>query len=153
MKPTIVTGHGRSGTHWLAHVLDPFVGAVHEPENYEAVGDSGVVVDCRLRRRRAQLEREGYRIMHLIRDGRDVVRSTFSFYHGRHSFEYTCEEWAAAVDMCRELPTVRLKDLLGHQDQTQRHFLPHWTEWTAEQTDTFWRICGEQMERHGYRRG
>ncbi|MCA9260929.1 MAG: sulfotransferase [Planctomycetales bacterium] len=27
---------------------------------------------------------------------------------------------------------------------------PHWTEWTASQSDTFWSICGEQMKRYGY---
>ncbi len=146
---TVVTGHGRSGTTWLASVLDPIVGAVHEPENYEDFGGR-VVVDCRLRYRRRQLEREGYRLVHLVRDGRDVVRSTYSFYDGQRPFEEVCRGWADAVDACEGLPTVRLEDVTAPLNAAVVHRMPHWAEWDSEHVDTFERVCGGQLRRHGY---
>ena len=147
-KPLIVTGHGRSGTHWLAYLMSHFFDAYHEPEQIQ--GD--IVVDCRLRSQAATLQRSGHRVMHLVRDGREVVRSTDAFYKGRHDFAFTCEMWADAVNLCRDFEFVRLEDIIRKAAYTQHYTLPHWTDWTEEQTETFWRICGEGMARHGYER-
>lgn len=147
--PLIITGHGRSGTHWLAYLLGHFFEAAHEPERTEG---KDVVVDCRLRNQIPQLLATGHRVVHLIRDGREVVRSTHTFYQGRKSFREACEDWATAVDQCKGLEAVRLKDLARPAATSRVHILPHWAEWSEEETRIFWDICGEQMERHGYER-
>jgi len=142
----IVTGVGRSGSQWLAGVLGRFFDARHEPDTLG--GD--IVVDSRLRVHVPAL-RDAHELTHLVRDGRDVVRSAV----GRHpewTFEDACRVWADGVDMCEGLPTVQLKDLLRAVDRTPRYALPHWREWTDEQAATFWAICGDQMRRHGYER-
>ena len=145
---TIVTGHGRSGTHWLASVLGHFMDARHEPACQTG---ADVVVDCRAWRQREQYEAEGKRVVHLVRDGRDVVRSTHT-YHGGGSFNVACNEWAAAVDGCEGLETLRLEDLTRPAAKSSAYFLPHWADWPDDMTDEFWRICGDQMRRHGYER-
>ena len=145
--PLIVTGSGRSGTHWLAHVLGHFVEAYHEPGHTR--GD--VIVDCRrVNEMPGILSR--HRMMHLIRDGRDVVRSQYEASSGRKSFEAVCETWASVINVCGDLTTVRLEDLLAKQATYPSHRLSHWTEWDDDMTETFWRVCGEQMRRHGYER-
>jgi hypothetical protein len=40
--------------------------------------------------------------------------------------------------------------LLGRAGPGER--LPHWTRWSDELSEGFWRICGETMERFGYAR-
>ena len=146
-KPIIVTGSGRSGTHWLAGVLSHFMDARHESD--ELVGD--IVVSCRLNQRVQEL-RGGHRVIHLIRDGRDVVRSQDTAYGGRRPFATTCQVWADIIDGCGDVEAVRLEDLTRPADASGRHLLPHWTEWGTDHTETFWRICGDQMRRHGYER-
>lgn len=150
MKPTIVTGKGRSGTHWLAHVLSHFADARHEPENYREGGE--IIVDCRLWQQVERLRSEGYEVRHLIRDGREVVRSADQFYQGRNDFAELCESWAMVVDELdsKEVPVMRLRDLVRKQDASQGYRLSHWSEWPDYMTDTFWRICGDAMRRHGY---
>lgn len=143
-----MTGSGRSGTHWLTSVLRHFVDARHEPEDYRLGGQ--VIVDCRLRTKAPQLAREGYRLLHLVRDGRDVVRSSDTFWEGSHDFESLCRDWASAIELCDGLETIRLKDLIAKQAASDGYRMPHWTEWTDEQTATFWRICGDGMRAHGY---
>lgn len=145
-RPLIVTGHGRSGTHWLAHVLGQFVDARHEPQAVEGE----VVVDCRLHDRVPRLRAEGYDLVHLVRDGRDVVRSKYEFYEGRTSFEDCCRDWALVVGRCADVRAVRLEDLTAKQAASRGYRLSHWREWPDEYTETFWRICGEHMRRHGY---
>ena len=150
MTPTIVTGHGRSGTHWLTYVLEHFMDARHEPQDYEAGGD--VIIDCRLRRRIPQLLGEGYNLLHLVRDGREVARSTHTFYAGTVPWDTCCREWAEAVLACQDLPMVKLEDLLAPQSQTKEYLLPHHSEWDAEHEDTFWQIAGGMMDLCGYER-
>jgi len=48
-----------------------------------------------------------------------------------------------APDRVHELMSVK-------ENQTQRHLIPRWPEWTAEQTEQFKRIAGEHMDTHGY---
>lgn len=146
--PLIVTGHGRSGTHWLTHVLGHFFDARHEPSDSNG---ADVVVDCRLHRQVEQI-RDSHRVIHLVRDGREVVRSTHEFYKGRMSFEDACESWAAAVEACKGLEAVRLEDLIQKQADSHGYRLSHWREWPDSFTEAFWKICGEGMERHGYTR-
>ena len=143
----IVTGHGRSGTHWLASVLAHFMDARHEPD-----GQTGadVVVDCRAWRQREQYEAAGQRMIHLVRDGRNVIRSRHTFNGGLESFDRICREWSEAVDGCDGLETLRLEDLTKPAAASTGHFITHWTEWPDEMTDEFWHLCGDQMRRHGY---
>ncbi len=147
--PTIVTGHGRSGTHWLARLLGHFIDARHEPSTQTG---ADVVVDCRAWRQREIYEREGRRLIHLVRDGRDVIRSTHTYQGGLDPFDRLCRDWTAAVDGCAGLETLRLEDLVSPVAKSSGYFMPHWSEWPPETTDTFWRICGDQMDRHGYKR-
>ena len=148
IEPTIVTGHGRSGTHWLAHVLNHFVDAQHEPVDYRVGGD--IVVDCRLQYRVDELLKQGYRVMHLVRDGRDVVRSTDEFYKGAYPFDQLCGMWAMAVDNCKGLEVIKVEDITRPRDPSQGHRMSHWRDWPKDMTETFWDICGEGMRRHGY---
>lgn len=150
IEPTVVTGHGRSGTHWLAHVLGHFVDAQHEPPDYRDAGD--IIVDCRLHRRIDELRGQGYRVLHLVRDGRDVVRSTHEFYKGAWSFEECCKAWALVMRECEGLGTIRFEDLTRPRASSTGYRLSHWREWPADLTDTFWRICGDGMREHGYGR-
>ena len=149
MSPTIVTGHGRSGTHWLTSVLGHFMDARHEPD-HQAGAD--VVVDCKLWRQREKYEAAGQRMVHLVRDGRDVIRSRHAFYDGRDSFDVICQDWADVVDACDGLETLRLEDLTRPIAASSGYRMAHWTEWPDDDTDEFWRICGDQMRRHGYAR-
>ena len=143
----VVTGSGRSGTHWLAHVLGQFIDARHEPA--EIGGD--VTVCCRQATRLERIARQ-YRTMQLVRDGRDVCRSQFTAFGGRRDWERICRTWADVVTRCDDhgLRSVRLEDLLARQDASGAHLLPHWSEWSDEHTETFWMHCGDVMQRHGY---
>jgi hypothetical protein len=152
-RPVLVTGHGRSGTHWLAGVLGHFVPTVHEPVDFpgDNIYTQDIVVDCRLSRSMPELA-QNYRVVHLVRDGREVVRSAFEFYQGGQKFEDLCEGWASTVDVCRGVPYVRLRDLLKPVAVSHGYRLSHWKEWPADLTDKFWRICGKQMDHYGYER-
>ena len=175
-KPVIVTGCGRSGTHWLGHILKAVLGedaAAWEPSDHKQ--PRAVVVDSRLRFQAQDLQAEGHRIVHLVRDGRDVVRSLHKWYQHHNclranydgtmtvttssgksvvSFEECCYEWAVAVDLMDRCTIMRIEDLTLPEvrDSQAEYSLPHWTGWTAEQTATFWRICGDQMASTGYER-
>ena len=144
----IVTGHGRSGTHWLAHVLGHFVQAHHEPADYEQC--EGIIVDCRLHNRIPRLLEQGHEVLHLVRDGRDVVRSTYEWARGARPFEELCAHWADVVDACEALPVVRFEDLTRAQAASGAYRMTHWTEWPDDMTEAFWRHCGAQMRRYGY---
>lgn len=149
VKPVIVTGCGRSGTHWLGGIMERVLGVgvgAFEPRN---IGDiSDVVVDSRLRVRIDELR--DHRILHLVRDGRDVVRSLHTWYDRTQSFERCCSHWAGAIDMMAGVPILRLEDLTARADPAASHTLPHWTEWDAKRTDTFWNTCGRTMKEMGY---
>jgi hypothetical protein len=119
----------------------------HDPLAY------GVVVDSRLRRRLGELQQ--HRVVHLVRDGRDVVRSLYAWHvrAGRRVetlFEYCCREWADAVDVMRPYPAIRLEDLTQRADPTIHHPLPDWRSWDIQQRAMFESYCGRAMRRHGY---
>lgn len=148
MNPTtVVTGHGRSGTHWLAHILSHFMVAEHEPAKLDGLD---VSVDCRQWNRVPELREAGHRVVHLVRDGRDVIRSTDRFYRGSYPFEELCKRWALAVDACMGLETVRFEDLTRPASASDGYQMAHWRDWPPEWHATFWDICGEAMRRHGY---
>jgi len=172
-KPVIVTGCGRSGTHLVGHIMREVFGfpeAAWEPGNYLDIGE--IVVDSRLRHRVKELEANGHRVVHLVRDGRDVVRSLHQWYRMRkwiravgsddpldgmdandlNNFERCCTEWRDAIDMMNRFPVLHIEDLSKPRvrDASLDYSLPHWTEWGPGLTDTFWRICGDQMRRMEY---
>ena len=175
-RPIVVTGCGRSGTHWLARILASVLGpeaVAHEPSDYTQFSD--VVVDPRLRFHLDHLDSTGHPVIHLVRDGRDVVRSLHQWYQrhgcirtnsdgqavitGKHgdpiSFEECCLEWQQAIDIMGHRTTVRVEDLSTPEakDAQSSYVLPHWTEWDDEMTETFWSLCGDAMKRMGYERG
>lgn len=155
-KPIIVAGCGRSGTHWLGNIFRTIMGrerAGHEPAEYGShqwkALHMDVIVDSRLRRYISELKADGCRILHLTRDGRDVVRSLMTWHAGRRTFEQCCLEWRDAINAMTEFPQVKLEDLVRPKD-AREHVFPAWQEWTDEQRDMFWRICERPMERLGY---
>lgn len=150
-RPVIVTGCGRSGTHWLGNIMLHVHGkgnGAFEPPDYHDIRD--VVVDSRMRHHVKALRRDGHRIVHLARDGRDVVRSLHRWYRGDKSLAFCCNEWANAIDMMQGFPVVRLEDLTTPGDAQPDHLLPHWRYWDEETTLEFWNRCRIQMHRLGY---
>jgi hypothetical protein len=141
----VVTGHGRSGTHWLAKTLGHFVDARHEPDE---IGGA-VTVSAQLTQQMPRILKK-HTVVHLVRDGRDVVRSAYEFYGGNQSFEELCHGWADTIETMKDVRAVRLEDLLKPQAQTAKYRLTHWSEWPEDLHATFWTICGEAMKRHGY---
>jgi hypothetical protein len=156
----------------MREVLGPEA-AAFEPQNYKAVTD--VVVDSRLRPIVPDLAAKGHRIIHLVRDGRDVVRSLDQWFRdhawarnnyyessprshlttgGVLPFRELCQEWRVSVDIMQDHPAVRLEDLSSSEAKNAQaeKTLPHWTEWDEAMTATFWSICGDQMARMGYER-
>ncbi len=164
-------------------------------------------------------------LIHLVRDGRDYVRSAFTRdiytagdrqipivpvdrdpYAAKWSsmsrFEQLCWLWCHSNDFLadRVANIVRFEDILSNygilkerilepiglqidetvwrhmvsspkntsQQSRRRRFvrmlllrrkpkdflkpIPHWSKWSAWQTERFWDICGETMERLGYNR-
>jgi len=163
-RPVIVTGCGRSGTHLIGHIMAQVFGegaGAFEPPDHRKI--ETVVVDSRLRRQIKDIERDGHRIVHLVRDGRDVVRSLHRWYGypgyedtepsaKRANFARLCNEWSEAVSMMEGYPIFRLEDLASKKvrDSNVGHNLPHWREWDDELTHDFWCICGDGMRKMGY---
>lgn len=150
-RPVIVTGCGRSGTHWLggimAGVFGPEGGAF-EPEDYSRLTD--VVVDSQLRHKARSIAADGHPVIHLVRDGRDVVRSLRTWYGHNRDFLGCCNEWREAVNMLRGFPVLRLEDLIKRGDPTKEHSILHWSEWDDDMTRLFWERCGGAMREMGY---
>ena len=158
----------------MANIMENVLGygaAAHEPPEIQDASD--VVVDPRLRMRANDLADRGHRIVHLVRDGRDVVRSLDQWYRantcvrpistgeviftGRSvdvPFAEICIEWRHAVNVMSGHHTMRVEDMASPEakDQAGKYTLPHWTEWSPEMTDTFWSICGKEMDLMGYER-
>jgi hypothetical protein len=52
-----------------------------------------------------------------------------------------------------ELERAAITAALGRpRNETRRHALPDWQSWSAAETESFWRICGDVMREHGYER-
>jgi len=176
MECVFITGMGRSGTRFLAHLLGRVPGVT---ARHEAIGDQefqllswyldrGVYAEPYLERARARLEaRESgglfvdvnsylrnavpavrdvfapRHVFHLVRDGRDVVRSIFARRSEKHThrlprtragverwldsdrFTQICINWASAVNQLLELdvPLLRFEDLLTDYDYLDRSLL------------------------------
>ena len=171
-KPVIVTGCGRSGTHWLGHILCEVFGRDAAFEPFDYLTPKTVVVDSRLRNKVPMLDAKGHKIVHLVRDGRDVVRSLDQWYRsntvggryyndgsfkttheiGEVPFDELCHEWRNSVDILADFKTLRIEDLTPHRAKQSTRHLPHWTEWDEAMTEAFWDICGSRMRLMGYDR-
>jgi len=173
-KPIIVTGCGRSGTHWLGNIMQEVLGADNaawEPFDHKSVAQ--VVVDSRLRADIDQIRSDGHEIVHLVRDGRDVARSLYQWYTGNQCvrtnsdgtitntlqgelvpFSECCLEWRDAIDIMGDHRVLRIEDLSTARvkDSQPSFTVPHWTQWNEETTDRYWKLCGSQMRRMGYTR-
>lgn len=68
--------------------------------------------------------------IHLVRDGRDVVRSMMS----RRTMQ---------------LDDPHTRGVMPH-NQTLIHEMPGWSEWGPDCQETFYQICGAEMEANGY---
>jgi len=158
-RPVIVTGCGRSGTHWVGNIMERVFGpdGAFEPDSHRKI--KTVVVDSRLRHNVRNMEAAGHKIVHLVRDGRDVVRSLDKWHwltgpSGPVDFTKCCDEWSDAIDVMDGYEIMRVEDLSTPEtrDASDGHRFPHWTEWDEGLMDIFWNICGEQMTRMGYER-
>ena len=189
--PHFILGTGRSGTMWLSVALSKAAGldARHESVSEWDPGAvfGAVEVNSYLCGDGLAI-RERYpraKLVHLIRDGRAVVRSTLSrppgYARPGRTFLAMCKMWRKRNNYLRKMvgseQCYRLEDLttdflaftelveyLGggakkgrwqrlresRVNASERYLWPHWRDWAEEDTDTFWRICGPTMRRHGY---
>lgn len=159
-------------------------------------------VNSYLRRHAAALRRllPHATVFHLVRDGRDVVRSMYSrstltpeddatshlLRHGdlpetESRFDWLCWYWKRENAHLRQHAewTVRLEDVLdsfGHfrecladrlglvidretwssavsrpENVTEDHELPPPSHWSSSRKRRFWTLCGDEMDRYGYR--
>jgi len=114
-------------------------------------------------------------IVHLVRDGRDYVRSGMGrpwFKKDKNQFSEICKLWALGQRTISKCPSeiVRLEDLikgpigwfveklglkyneitLPHDHLTKNLWFPHWTEWDENQVDIAKKWMGEELEKFGY---
>jgi hypothetical protein len=143
-------------------------------------------------------------LIHIVRDGRDLVRSLVArqTYDGKHPvyhdfrppvtdavsarwdelslFERSCYGWKVENAFMRQhVPLrVRFEDMLVSYDlfkagvldpiglqiseadwaesvqrpenATESHTLDDWSSWSEAETQTFWELCGEEMQHYGY---
>lgn len=170
---------------WLATTLRRAGAVAAHHERIGPYGDlgqlnGGVEVNSHLRKRVAEIERvyPDADIIHLVRDGRDVVRSLLT-RKPKTGFIGACKIWRDANDMLldHDLPLARIEDLSDDFDafanlvktfdgapdrmawgvlkdtkinRTGQYLCPHWSEWEGYYTDTFWEIAGEIMTECGY---
>jgi len=117
---------------------------------------------------------------HLVRDGRDVVRSMVSRNVLGGDFTAVCRYWGTEVEyVSRYVKTaIRLEDLLSGYPSFRKHILeptgikldeytwtsmkkeklnkcyeytiPSWDDWDAKQRTTFKLYCGKMMLKFGY---
>ena len=186
MNYGLVTGMGRSGTTWLAHALREATDLDAAHESRGAVGEfcacPGVVeVNSYWRFKVEQFRLQFPRavIVQLVRDGRDVVRSSW----GRHpewSFDEACGHWVEANRLVGPFAdvTFRLEDLTApaHMSRallcshfgvdyvpgrwtpllsqpkngTGHHPVEHWNDWKPFRRRRFRTLCGETRARLGY---
>lgn len=182
-----VVGCGRSGTKWAATALVEVCGldARHESMGHVIYGDYDGVESNGNFWSRVPYLMATYRdaaVVHLVRDGRLVVRSTLS-RNPPLNLHGACRRWtnrneriARDVDPDRRF---RLEDLVsdfaafrrfaavfgverpirkkwesirGKRINATRHRTPPFDSWDAAERNTFWRICGPTMARMGYDR-
>ncbi|MFW5681242.1 MAG: sulfotransferase [Pseudomonadota bacterium] len=47
-------------------------------------------------------------------------------------------------------PAVVQREIKAPKNSTQQHVVGGWNDWATTQRATFWRLCGDVMEQHGY---
>ncbi len=235
-----VLSHGRSGTNFLADLLNHAERTlvVHEPHQvddcaielatYNPTATTTYINDFRqkdiyLRARDANIDTYGEvnsllrrhvqelqetfphaHYIHLIRDGRDVVRSMLTrdtltlrdsktahlippsddpyleqwsimsrfeqlCWYWQHEnkllmkhldkyvkFEFVTTDYNYFQEELLDSIGVRLSKATWEEEvnipknHTRGQKAPHWREWTREETEAFWRICGDVMEAFDY---
>lgn len=184
MIPALITGMGRSGSMWLAHALKSCCGldARHEsvhrrhPDPWQHV-EVNTFLAWHPGGNKAWLPLT----FHLVRDGRDCIRSCIP-RHPYRAFDYWVWEWTGRNEsLLAKVPDerrVRLEDLISTPEplaricgmlggtfneaawESQRHKKRNETpsglpapfdEWPQPRKDLFWRVCGPTMERLGYK--
>ena len=179
-----VLAHGRSGTGWVATALWECAGldARHEwMGRRPGPGYGGVEVNSYLRAWVPELRTRwpSAVLVHLVRDGRDVVRSVMSRHPGPLSFRRRAARWAYLNRRLMDLPhRFRLEDLTAHYhvfrqlalllgakdvdegrwfrlarqrvNSTERHTFPAVLDWPPERRADFWDEAGATMTELGY---
>lgn len=177
-------GHGGSGTTWVAYALRGACGvdARHESMGREPGEDfGGVEVNGRLWNRVPQIRNRfpGTPVVHLVRDGRRVVRSVLSRRpdytlseacwgwvrknrevageipeHLRFRLEGLTSERRAFAGLARVFGAAAdrdaWRDLKDRRVNETEHAVPPFAEWDRESRDTFYRYCGPMMTWMGY---
>jgi hypothetical protein len=184
--PGLITGMGRSGSMWTAAALRECAGidARHETVPFPHVGKIRHVEVNSLFAWAvgSWMAHPAIPIVHLVRDGRDVVRSACERNPGT-PFARWVWEWTSKNDhMLAHVPAdfrFRIEDLVGEDPERMRKLaaifggeldeaswrefkaqpqnagpgtFPGWDRWTEAMTQDFWRIGGDVMERCGYER-
>lgn len=173
---------GRSGTMWLAEAITAAstVDAHHEsiqPDGELGNIGPGVEVSSLLRHRINEIKATyNVPIVHLVRDGRMVVRSALN-RNPHMSFVEACHGWNGAVWRLSFHPHYRLEDLTtkveifcefcarfgvdcsedawdlirgDKMNATESFGVDHHTRWPLAWQDAFWSICGPMMRHYGY---
>lgn len=178
----LVTGTGRSGTLWTATALRECCGVDARHESVRRIEDiDHVEVNSRFVTEIRSEHAERLVLVHLVRDGRDVVSSILD-RRPECGFKEACYAWTirnqhvmALVPDDRRFQLERLVQLRTDMDalsstlggrldpqlwekaryevlNTGGRSYPYWREWGTMQTDAFWEICGETMVACGYER-
>ena len=181
----LVTGMGRSGSLWTATALRECCGVDARHESVRQIEDiDHVEVNTKLVLSVPEDYRdivEGLVLVHLVRDGRDVVSSVLD-RHPKYGFKEACYAWAVRnsyiLDLVPDDRRFQLEhlvqsgfemDAFSHklggylsiqlwEDMRERrinagdHGYPYWREWGTMQTNAFWEICGETMDNCGYKK-
>jgi len=129
--PAFVLAMGRSGTLWLARTLRETAGLDARHESTEmcrdmtnlpmgAVEVNSFLWDCVpfIRKRWSN----HVVLVHLVRDGRNVVRSMMGRYRRGRTFEGCCEEWAKRNRLLAD-------EIPGHQRFRLEDLTSNWSEY------------------------
>jgi hypothetical protein len=181
-----IIGHGRSGSLWLATVLKEATDLEvrHESMGHELTqGFAGVEVNSHLWNHHIEIRKlfPEARLIHLVRDGRLVVRSIMT-RRPSWTFSEACTHWVTRTTPSLHLISddyrFRLEDLttdflefrcLGFACQAKtlnfkvwerlrgevinhkKHAFPAYPNWDRKARTIFWGICGKTMKRLGYK--
>lgn len=137
----IITGMGRSGSLWLARTLAEVTNLVVRHESIRDINEHelGTIEVNSYLRNQCEDFRMDTHLIHLVRDGRDVVRSCMSRNRGKPvksdqgltlegdtwTFEYACRLWDSAVWSVEPFAhlTLRLEDLIDPENHDAREEL------------------------------
>lgn len=182
----LITGMGRSGTTWTARTLASAAGldARHETVPFPHLGKiRHIEVNSMLVWAVGSfMDHPPVTTIHLVRDGRDVVRSACERNPGTPFRKWLWEWTSKNAHMLNEVPAknrYRIEDLIGddpsHFERLAGVFgakvdreawqaarakpenagpglFPRWQQWPDSLTREFWKVAGEVMEACGYSR-